>query len=141
MKKEKTVLSFVAVFIGLIVAGVAFYIFQLTKTLPPQATKTEVVRTPTQAPKSGMFLTIPEPNNEVISDSKTVKIAGKTLPNSVIIVATKANQEVIKPVSNGDFSTTVTIEEGVNLIRITAIAPNGEEKTVLKTVSFTNEDF
>ena len=141
MKKEKTVLSFAAVFIGLAVAGIAFYVFQLTKTLPPQATKTEAVRTPTQAPKSGMFLTISEPNNEIVSNSKTVKIAGKTLPGSVVIVATKVNQEVIKPVPNGDFSTTVAIDEGVNLIRLTAIASNGEEKTVLRTISFTNEDF
>ncbi|MCL4354040.1 hypothetical protein M1349_01045 [Patescibacteria group bacterium] len=141
MKKEKTILSFAAVFIGLIVAGIAFYIFQLTKTLPPQATKTEAVRLPTQAPKSGMFLAISEPANEVVLDSKTVKISGKTLPGSVIIVATKANQEVIKPTSGGDFSTTVVIQDGVNIVRVTAISANGEEKTVLRTVSFTSEDF
>jgi len=141
MKKEKTVLSFVAVFIGLIVAGVAFYIFQLTKTLTPQATKTEAVRIPTQAPKSGMFLAISEPTNEAVLTSKTVKIAGKTLPGSVVIVATKVNQEVVKPTSGGDFSTTVAIDDGVNLVRLTAIASNGEEKTVLRTISFTSEDF
>lgn len=141
MKKEKAVLSFVAVFIGLVVAGIAFYIFQLTKTLPPQKTRTETVQAPTQTPKSTLFLTITEPNDEQVMDRKVVKIAGKTSPDALVVLLTKSDHDVIKPTSQGDFSTTLNIENGVNLISITAIGSNGEEKTVMRTLSFTTEDF
>lgn len=141
MKKEKAVLSFIAIFIGLVVAGIAFYVYQLTKTLPPQKTRTEAIQTPTKTPKSAMFLSISEPNDEIVATGKVIKITGKTDGNAVVVIATKLNQEVVKPTSEGDFSTTVNIDDGVNLIKITAIASDGQQQTISRTVSYTTEDF
>ncbi|MCL5970704.1 MAG: hypothetical protein M1450_04360 [Patescibacteria group bacterium] len=141
MKKEKAVLSFLAVFIGLVVAGAAFYIFQLTKTLPPQKARVQSITAPTKAPKSDMFLAITEPSDEFVSDRKVVKIAGKTNIDAIVIIMTKTDQEVLKPTRTGDFSTTININDGVNLVKISAIASDGEEKSVLRTISFTEEEF
>ena len=56
MKKEKTVLSLIAITIGLLFAGVAFYIYQYTKILPPVKTKTVSVNAPTPTSKPTIYL-------------------------------------------------------------------------------------
>jgi len=141
MKKERTVLSLIAIAIGLLFAGIAFYIYQYTKILPPSKTKAVSVNAPTPTPKPSIFLLVNEPSDEKIFDKKIITVSGKTEENATVVIMTKSDFDVIKPSSVGDFSTTINLDGNVNVIRITAIAPNGEEQTVQRTVGFTTEDF
>jgi hypothetical protein len=141
MKKEKTVLAIIAIVIGLIFAGIAFYFYQYTKILPQSKANPILVKAPSPTPKSSIFLSIENPSDEKLSDKKVVTVSGKTNPDAIIILLTKSDYDVLKPSTSGNFSTTVNITDGVNVIRITALAPNGEEQTINRTVSYTTEDF
>jgi hypothetical protein len=141
--KEKIILSVVAAFLGLLVAGGAFYIYQMTRTVdePQEKIVMGAKRAPTQAPANANFIVIEKPEDEYVSDKRTVTISGKTSPGSTIIVSSETADQVVKPSDNGDFSLTQTIEDGVNLVQITAVFSNGEEKTVVKTITATTEEF
>ena len=141
MKKERTILSLVAIVIGLLFAGVAFYIYQYTKILPPSKTKSVSVNAPTPTPKSTIFLLLNEPIDEKIFAKKVITVSGKTEDNATVVIMTKSDFDVVKPSSAGDFSTTINLDDGVNIIRVTAIAPNGQEQTIERTIGFTTEDF
>ncbi|HZJ18413.1 MAG TPA: hypothetical protein VFD45_02230 [Patescibacteria group bacterium] len=141
MKKEKTVLALLAIVIGLVFAGIAFYFYQYTKILPQFKANPILVKAPSPTPESTIFLSINNPSDEKLSDKKIVTVSGKTNPDAIIAIFTKSDFDILKPSLAGDFSTTVNISDGVNIIRITAIAPNGEEKTIERTVSFTTEEF
>ena len=143
MKKEKVVLSFIAVVLGLLVSGVAFYLYQSTKTIPDDKIKTISIK-PTVTPDlktSSIFLSIDSPKDESVADKKIINVTGKTIKDAVVVVSTNIDDEVINPASNGNFSTTVNIENGQNQIEVTAIAPNGEEEKVIRTVTFSTESF
>ncbi len=140
MGKEKIILSFIAVVVGLLFASVIFYLYQGTKVLSPGKLKTvAVVSSPTPKPK--VILNLDEPKDEEINDSRVVKVSGQTDPDALIVILTQTDQQVLNPSSSGSFSTTVTIENGENLIKITAIGPNGDTNTQTRTVSFTIESF
>lgn len=141
MKTEKIIISFIAILIGILFASVAFYFYQSTKTIPQSETK--IAGTPTPTSKSGpaVFLAIDSPKNEEVVNKKTINIVGKTIPEAIVVISTENTDEVIKPVSNGNFSTTAVIDNGVNKIEITAIAPNGEETKIIRTVTFSTENF
>lgn len=141
MKTEKLIISFVAILIGVIAAGIAFFIYQATKTLPSSQTQTVTITKPTPSPKPSIFLQVESPEDEKVVTSKTVKINGKTTPEAIIVISTALGDSVISPTTNGDFSTTTVIEDGANQIEITAIGPNGEEASVVRTVSFSTENF
>lgn len=141
MKKEKLILSFVATFFGLLVAGGMFYAFQATKTITPTNSKTVSIVSPSPTPLPAIFLTVDKPKDEEVLGNKILVISGKTASNAVIIVITNSTEEVITPALNGDFSTTSTIEDGQNIIEIKAIAPNGESVTIKKTVTYSLEEF
>lgn len=142
MKKEKLILSFVATLLGLLVAGVAFYLFQAAKTVPNTATKTIsfVSPTPTSAPSISLILDRPK-DEEVVNNSKVLVVSGRTRSSAVIIVITDSSNEMVTPSANGDFSTTVNLNDGQNVLEVIAIAPNGESMKVKKTVTYSQEEF
>jgi hypothetical protein len=141
MKAERLILSFVAILIGLLVAGGAFYIYQMTKALPADETKAITISSPTPTPDSNKLLTISSPRNEEVVNKKTISVAGKTLPEATIIVSSESGDQVVKPTRTGDFSVTQTIGNDSNIIQITAVFPNGEESKVTRVVNFSTEDF
>lgn len=141
MKTEKIVLSFIAITVGVLVAGVVFYIYQVTKTISPSKIKTVSIQTPSPIPKPTIFLTVDAPKDEEVFDKRTISISGKTAPSSTIIISTQTDDQVITPAQNGNFSTSVVIEDGQNIIEITAVLPSGEETKIIRAVTFSTETF
>lgn len=141
MKTEKVILSFIATLIGLAVAGGAFYFYQKSKTIPPSAIKTITILSPSPTPKPSIFLSIDSPKDEDVVSKKIITVSGKTIPEAIVTIISETYQDVITPAKNGDFSTTINIDDGQNVIEIRAIAPNGESSKDLRTVTFSTEEF
>ena len=141
MKQERVILSFVMVLIGLLVAGAAFYFYQSTKTVKPSKEISTNSITPTPNINPAFFLIVDEPKDESISDKKTIRISGKTDPSATVAILTTSDQQIVQPSSQGDFSTTISIDNGTNYIKIQAIEKTGETKIIQRVVSYTTEDF
>jgi hypothetical protein len=141
MKQERVILSFVAVLIGLLAAGIAFYFYQSTKTVSTPNQITLNAPTPTPTPKPNVYITLSNPNDEEVTDSKTLTVSGKTNPGATIIIYTDNGQDVIQPTGQGDFSTTITLDSGENLLKITSILPSGDTTNLQRTVTYSTEDF
>lgn len=142
MAKEKVLLSTAAVLVGLLVAAVAFYLYQGTRGISTQNPGSEVsILKPSSTPKPKVLLVLNQPEDESIADTRVVKVSGKTEPDATIVVTTDTDEDVITPTSTGDFSTTVTIDNGGNIIKVTAIGKNGDTNSISRTVSYTTESF
>lgn len=142
MKSEKIILSFIAIVIGILVAGVGFYLYQSTKTV--KITKTISITPAPTSPaykKSSLFLSIDYPVNEEVTDKKVITVSGKTIPDATVLISTPSEDDVVTPTKTGNFSTSMLIQDDENQIEITAIAPSGEETKAVKTVTFSTEDF
>lgn len=140
MKQERVVLSFIMVLIGLLVAGTAFYFYQTTKVIPDKSNTSNII-SPTPTPKPTIFLSLSQPNNESVVSSKTLKISGKTEVGATVVIITDSDQLILEPSSQGDFSTTIIISNGQNLINIHAISQNGDTTSVQRTVTYSTENF
>lgn len=142
MKTERVLLAVLAVVIGLLVAGIAFFLYENTKkNPPPNNNKTASISTPTPTPKPSIFLTVDQPKDEEVVSKKIISISGKTSKDAIIAILTNNDEQVLTPTGTGDFSTTTTIEDGQNLIEISAIAQNGESTGILRVVTFSTEEF
>lgn len=143
--KEKVVIIFIALVLGLFVTTIVFYIYESTKTPPKtkEETKkrtTQNTPTPTLAVEK-LFLTIDEPQNEALIDKKTIQVKGKTNPKNIIIISSNVEDTSADVDSQGSFSTDLQIDSGPDTITIRAIAPNGEETTDTRLVTFSQEEF
>ena len=142
MGKEKALLSFIAVLVGILVGGSAFYFYENSKAIPlPKELKTISAVSPSPTSKPSIFLTISKPSDEEVVQKKIITISGRTTNIATIIILTGSTEEIISPTSNGDFSTTINIENGQNIIEITAIGPNREMVKAIRTVTFSTEEF
>ncbi len=142
MKKEKIVLAFVAAVIGLLVAGILFYIYESTRTVSTSKLQTNTSSNAEQTlPSNNIFLNLSKPTDESISDTKVVEIMGKTKSDATVVVLTSLDEKIVAPAADGTFSTTINIDDGENVIEITAIAKNGQEQKVIRTVTFSTEKF
>lgn len=141
MKQERVILSFIMVIIGLLVAGVAFYLYQGTKSVPSSKTSI-LVASPTPTPiTTSVYLNVSSPTDESVVGNKTVTVSGKTTPDATIVIMTNSDQKVIVPSGVGDFSTTIIITDGANLIRVTSFGSDGQSETIQKTITYSIEDF
>jgi len=141
MKQERVILSFIMVLIGLLVAGGLFYFYQSTKTVSPSTTGIVTRVTPIPTPKPKLYLSLNEPSDEQVANTKTLSISGKTNPDATLIIVTDSDQQIIQPSTQGDFSTTITLDDGQNLIEIRSILPTGETVVTQRTVTYSTEDF
>lgn len=143
MKAERVILSFIALLIGLGVAGGVFYLYQSTKTVDSPGKKplpTVVVPTPTPE-QSAHLLTIEKPKDEEVLEDDTVTVSGKTDPGAIIIVDTESDQQVATPAQSGAFTLTLSLESGENVITILAKYPDGSEQSEQRTVTISSENF
>ena len=141
MKTERVILSFIAVVVGILVTGMAFYLYQGAKKSPSQPVKTITLENPTPTPAQNVLLSIKSPNDESVVSKKIISVEGTSEKDATITIVTPVDQEVLTPASNGNFSTTVNIDDGGNFVEITAISANGQETKIVRTVTFSTEDF
>ena len=141
MKKEKIILSLIAAGVGLLVAGVIFYFYQSTKTIPPTKIRKISILVPTPTPTPSVFLVLNAPANESVTDKRIVTVSGKTAPDASILIVAPVDEVSAVASSQGDFSTTINLDDGQNILTITSIAPNGETAKLERVVTFSTEDF
>jgi len=141
MKQERVILSFIMVLIGLLVAGAAFYFYQSTKVVSNSRTTLTISPTPTPPTKSNIFVNLNNPADETVVANKTLQVTGTTAPGATVIIITDSDHQVVQPSSQGDFSTTITLADGENVIQAEAIASDGSSSFVQRTVTYSKQDF
>jgi hypothetical protein len=142
--KEKIILSVVAALLGLLVAGGAFYIYQMTRTIEDKPVKMDKPLTkqqPSPTPQSNNYIIVENPKDEEVFTKKVITVSGKVTPGSTVVISTESSDQVVKPADSGNFSLTQTLEDGVSIINITAFFPNGETQSIMKTATYSSEDF
>ncbi len=140
MRIEKIILALVGVVAGLFVAGIAFYIYQTTRTISPTTIKTITLESPTPT-ASPVPLAITSPVDGSVSTSRIVTLNGKTDSQATIVVTSDTTNTVVVPSASGDFSLSLTVAPGANRIIVTAIMPNGQDVQQTLTVSVETNDF
>ena len=142
--KERLIIIIVAIIAGLFITSAGFFIYQSTKksndTPIAKNTSTQPAATPA-APPGTVFVKVSEPTDELITTKRTVIVKGVTNPDNLVIVSTNLEDVEGKPSREGNFSVSVDIDAGANIIVTHALAPNGNSAQDIKTVTYSTEEF
>ncbi len=139
--REKVIIVFIAIAIGLLVTTLIFFLYQQTKNIPQKSNHVTAINDVTPTPKSSLYLVVNSPTDESISDRRSIQVKGKANPGTTIVVSTNQEDVVANPSNDGNFSVTITIDAGANRIITRAIGENGEEAQDTRVVTFSTEDF
>ncbi len=140
MRKEKLILSTFALFIGIIVAVVIFYLYQSATQIKPTQIEKIVIATPTPA-QAEVPLTLTSPVDQSVVTNRSVDVRGQTAPGAKIVVLTQSREIGAVAASDGSFSTSITIDDGENVVEVDVVASNGQTASVKKTVTYSNQNF
>jgi len=140
--KERLIIIIIAIVAGLFITSAGFLIYQSTKKgndnlVPKKTTATNS----TSAPQPNLFVKVIEPPDESLTTKRTLSIKGATNPENIVIVSTNLEDVTGKPTTDGNFSLTVDISAGANVIITRSIAPNGDSVEDRKTVTYSTEEF
>ena len=94
-----------------------------TPTITPTHTYT-----PTPTP-TVLLLQITQPIDGAQVSTRDILVSGKTIPGAVVSVSIDDTVEIANVDQNGNFSVTVNLEEGPNLIEVVASDQLGNEKS------------
>lgn len=118
-----------AIIIGLVLGGIILFGFQIAnqsaKEAASPATSSGQIASPTPLPSASQSnLGLTEPLDHAVVNTSSIKISGKTLPNSTIAVESETDDALLTADENGGFTTNFKLTGGENLIRITALLPD-----------------
>ena len=139
--RERLIIVFVAVAIGLIITTLIFFLYQQTKTIPSQSNKTSGSQNSATPTKSPSYLTIDEPQDEALVDKRLLQVKGRTHAEDIIVVSTNQEDKVVRPTTDGKFAVSITIDAGANVIVVRSIGSSGSEEKDSRTVTFSTEEF
>lgn len=137
--KERIVIIFIAVTLGLLATTIGFFVYENAK---PNK-KVEVSNKKPEEPVSNqkvITLTISTPADESVTNKRSVDVKGKTDPQNTVIISTNQEDVVAQPTDLGEFTATVAIDTGVNKLVVESINPNGESTKIERTISFSADE-
>lgn len=140
--KERLVIIIIAIVAGLFITSAGFFIYQATKkTADTPGQNIGGNAAPTPAPEDSLYVKISEPADELITNKRTLQIKGATNPTNTIVVSTNQEDITAKPTNDGQFSVTIEIDAGANIVITRAIAPNGDSVEDTRTITYSSEEF
>lgn len=141
MKKESVIVGIFGLSLGLLVAW-AIWNFKGSVPQPENLTLSPSpvaqVTSPTSPPIESL-LTLDSPQDDTLASESSILVRGKTKPGSTVVISTNLDDYVLTVPQNGNFSQEVNLEEGENILTVTAYGPDQKEETVEKTVVYTKE--
>lgn len=141
--KERLVIIIIAIITGLFITTAGFFIYQSTKKGNDNIDRVKKTTStvPTPSSQSSLFVKVIEPSDESLTTKRTLSVKGTTNPENIVIVSTNIEDVTGKPTTDGNFSLTVDISAGANVIVTRSISPNGDSVEDKKTVTYSTEEF
>lgn len=87
-----------------------------------------------------LFLEVGTPEDEILVYEDNVLVTGRTGPDSPVIISTQTQDTGFQSGRDGQFSKIIELSEGPNDIKITAFDDEGNLKTVIKQVFYSEEE-
>lgn len=132
MRKEILLAIFVGMSLGLMIT---FGVYQgrqqstIKQNLSSNQAITEVESTgsATLAESESFELLINSPEPNLLTNEAELMVAGRSTPNSFIVVFVNDQEFITTTDEAGDFSTKVELEEGGNLLLVTSVDEDGKQ--------------
>ncbi|MDP3973789.1 MAG: hypothetical protein Q8P92_03065 [Candidatus Daviesbacteria bacterium] len=121
---------------GLIFAFWLYYVLYIE--YQPQNKYSLNVGPVTTVPKT-LRIDLDEPDDNTLTFESSILISGKTKPNTEVLISTDSDDQVIESRSDGSFSFTLDLDEGINRISVAVFDEVGEMRSIERTVYYSKE--
>lgn len=121
---------------GLIFLGSLYYILYLS--YPTSSSFSLGEKLFTQPPKT-LLIDLDQPDQDSLTFEPSILISGKTSPNMDILILSDVEDFIVKSKNDGNFSTALDLNEGVNRIVAVVFDASGQSRLVERSVFYSKE--
>ncbi|MEK7154619.1 MAG: Ig-like domain-containing protein [Patescibacteria group bacterium] len=139
MKKEVFLAIAIGFALGLVITFGIWTANKSLKNLPqPSPTTTSLVPSPTPTNLSAQAgqLTLSSPEDELLTSADTVTLSGKAPTGSTVIVTYEDGEKVLLPDASGNFTASIDLISGFNIINVYSYDAAGNESSQSLTVTY-----
>lgn len=140
LTKKLSQKQFIIAHILILIAGLSFLfgLYYILDIQYKQVQKPFEAGPVTTKPKS-FTLDLDQPADDTLTFSSQILLSGKTGPLKEVLISTDTKDLVIKSKPDGNFSTVITLDEGVNKIVAVVFDATGDFRSVERTVYYSKE--
>lgn len=132
--------AFIISTMGILVAGLAFLfgLYYILNLQYPVVDRPFELGPVTTGPKT-LRLELEQPDEGIVSYQPSIIVSGKSGPSLNVLIFSDTQDTVLKSNPDGNFSTVLNLEEGINQITVEVFDSTGEKKSETRTVYFSKE--
>ncbi len=144
MIKEILLAAFIGGILGLGITG--GYLTLQNKNISAKDNQKAIITEPTLIPTQPQSLLkdnqiidniqINSPEDNALVSTEKTSISGVTIPNSHIIIATASKSFIGQSDTNGQFSVPITLDTGLNIVKISSIDKNNTQKDIQINITY-----
>jgi hypothetical protein len=138
MKKEIIIAILIGLFLGLFIT---YGVYQARTSISPDSKKSQNSLSTNSLDENGFSgeLVLNSPADESITTEDSVTVSGTTLPESFVVVLVGNTETITSSDGSGNFSVSVDLEQGANIITVTVLDENGRSISVIRTITVSDD--
>lgn len=139
MRKEILLAIIVGIAVGL---GLTFGLYLVRQRLDDSSTVRTIEESrqgsndSTLSQESNQSLVVQQPEADLFVSEAELRVVGRAIPNSYIVILVGTDEFITTADSDGDFSQTIQLTAGGNRVTVVATSPDGMQETVVRSVVF-----
>ncbi|MBI2040215.1 hypothetical protein HYT18_04010 [Candidatus Microgenomates bacterium] len=94
---------------------------------------------PVTSPPKSLRLDLEQPDRDMLSFDSSIIVSGKTAPSTEVLISTLSQDLVIKSSPDGNFSTVIKLDQGLNIITAVVFDITGDSRSDERTVFYSKE--
>lgn len=87
-----------------------------------------------------LTLNLSSPDDNKLVFKSVALVEGTATPNSLVVLSTNSDDQILKVSPTGSFSQTINLDEGVNQIMVSAFDNTGNSKQETRMVYYSKEE-
>jgi hypothetical protein len=131
--------TFVLSHLAILILGLAFFGGMYYFLYPERFQAVVTQYNPVTKEPVSLFIEITSPEDDVLVTDGSLVISGRTGADTTIIISSQGNDAGLQSGKDGEFSKVFPLTLGANIIEITAFDTEGNSKTIIKSVFFSEE--
>lgn len=86
-----------------------------------------------------LILELDGPDDNTLTFKPSLIVSGKTLPNLDVLISSNSDDQVVQTKTDGGFTATIDLKEGINNLSATVFDKTGDQKTIDRTIYYSKE--
>ena len=121
--------------VGLIFLGGLYYILNIQYKI----SSNPFSNGPVTSKPSSFTLDLAQPADEALTFQGSILLSGKTGPHLQVLISTNTDDQILESKSDGSFSITLNLDEGVNNIKVVVFDSTGDTRETERLVYYSKE--